>query len=211
MTTNLSERTFTGLSLNVVLPDPDKIANEPIRKALELTIKSYTNMEGIRQERNAAKNELGQAKGKAELEAAQMMIEGGKLPKGMRKAIKAAEEVYEDSELEAGAATTAYHHSYNVLVAVVEANGAAWRVEALKDATRSLNLLAAARKSLENATAEASTALGILGMLNLNKTREAPLLALARGPHEVYLSQALPLLTDAIGVVVSTIEELKRG
>ena len=207
----LTERGVTGSNLNVTMPHPDKIANGAIRTALEVAIDRHASVRESRRCRDAKQDTLARVRGEVETEAAELLIEGVKLPKGMRKAIKAAEDDYEEAQLEANAATTAYAHAYTGLVAVVDANADAWRAAALKDAARALNLVAAARKSLETADAEALSAFGVLGMLNLNKTRDRSTLVLAGAPQALYTSQALLQLTDAIGVLVSTLEELKRG
>lgn len=210
MSINITERTSNGGVYRVSLPDAEKIPIPAIRKAAEDCQRSHAALKDARRARDASDVAVMNAKNHLETEAASSMIETGKVPKGLRKAVKAAEEAQADAAVEALAAYVAFEHFHGTLVAVIDANEAAWYAVALKDAERSLNLITAARKSLEKADIEAANAYGVLGMLTHNRTNiSAPLIRQA--PQSIFVSQALPLLTDAIGVTYTKLEEYKRG
>lgn len=208
---NIIERTANGVALHTNLPEPTQITVPKIRKAVEHVVDRHALLVEVRRNRNAAERAIIDAKSEVERVAAEAMIAEGKVPKGIRKAVKQAKEDHDDLEVEAVAAEAAFVDAYRKLVAVIEANAAEWRTIVLKDAERALNLIAAARKTLEQADAEATIAFGVLGMLHAGDEAGAVRPVLSDTPQKVYVGLALEPLSDAIGQTNAKLEAYRRG
>lgn len=211
MTVTINERGTNNTSRLITMPDPELIAVPLIAKAVVRVREVHAQLRDARRARDAAQADVTRAENELETEAAAGVIESGKMPKGLRKAVKAAEEKLTDAKDEVKATAAAFDHAYSQLLAAIEANAPAWRAAALKDAERAVNLITAARKSLEEADRAASDAFGVLGMLTLGEERGGVRPVLEDTPQKLFVSMALPHLTDAIGATYTKLEGYKCG
>ena len=203
----ISHRLVTGLNLGITMPDPDKIACEPVRIALDLAMIRYDRMNNGQRELQAAVNARTEAVNNVRTMAREAAIAGEDVPTAhLRQSKTDAEAAVIDAELALAAFEAAYTHAWQGLVAAIEANKETWRATLEKDARRALNLMAAARKSVETADAEATAVFGVLSMFEYNQTHE-PRPVVFSSPQTIHISQAMPHLTDAIGSVVGGIEK----
>jgi hypothetical protein len=207
---HINERTPVG-NLFVSLPDPEQITNAKVREAAEKTRDIHAKLRDARRAQNAADNAVIAAENAVEVQAAEAMIKSGKMPKGLRRAVREAEEALVDSQDLTLAYQAAFADSYRTLVAVIEANAEKWRADLLKDAERSVNLLAAARRSAVNADREATAAFGLLGMLAAAETNGAVRPVIGEAPHTVFVGMALEPLGEAIGKTALRLEAYRRG
>jgi hypothetical protein len=210
MTTSLEHRLSTGLNLAVAMPDSEKIANAPVRKALELTIQRFNEMHASIRRLQVALEARHEADTAVRVTAGDAWTADGKIPPNLRSGIAVAEEELADARVEAMATETAYAHAWRGLSASIDANRDAWRVALLKDADRALTLMATARKSVEAADAEATAVLGMLGMLERSEEGETRPVG-TPAPQAIHVSLALPHVADAIVSVANAIEKHRHG
>ena len=195
------------LGIFAEFPHPELIPVKPIADALTDVVEAV----GIKRERRrtlqAAHEDKRRAVEAAEREATDAQIESGKLPKGLRKPIAAADEAIEEAKLGFTAAERSVTHYWTILKARVEAHAAEWHKLALKDAEAAIGKVTSYRRSLVGAQEEAKAALGVLSMLERDDKR----FVLDGGKAPMLVSTALDTLTDAIGDAVLAVEAHKRA
>ena len=203
----IDKRLETGLNVGILMPDPDKIACEPVRRALELAMTRHERMENGHRELQAAVNARTDAINKVRTTARDAAIAGEDVPTArLRQNETDAEAAVTDARLALTAFEAAYVHAWQGLVAAIEANKETWRATLMKDANRALNLLAAARKSVETADAEATAVFSVLSMFERDQTNERRPVVFS-APQAIHISLAMPHLADAIGSAVREIEK----
>lgn len=193
-------------------PEPDLIPLPAVAKAWADVIEAHGRQRDARRTVTAAIESVRLATEQAELAATDAQIESGKVPKGMRKAIRAAEDDLEDAKLAATAAHNALVHFATVYRATVDVHAVEWHKLAVKDAEDAVGAVTSHRRSIANANVKLSAALGVLGMLE----REDGILAPTGSSAPVVVDEALSRLTDGIGDAVSAVHrhkgaEVSRG
>lgn len=188
-------------------PEPDLIPVPAVAKAWGDVIAAHGRQRDARRTVSAAHEAVRVATEQAELAATDAQIESGKVPKGMRKAIRSAEDDLEDAKLAATAAHNALVHFATVYKATVEVHAAEWHKLALKDAENAVGLVTSHRRSIANANVKLAAALGVLGMLE----REDGILAPTGSSAPIVVDEALGRLTDAIGDGVSAVQAHKKA
>jgi hypothetical protein len=201
----IDHRLPSTLNVSINMPDPERIANNAVRSALELAVMRYEGWLEAHRQVQGAGAAAAEAKNKVRSLAADAAFAGAPIPLGLRSLDGDAAGILEDAKVAMVAAEDAYTRAWQGLVAAIDANRETWRATLLKDADRALNFLAAARKSLEAADAEATAVFGVLTMLDREPENGYSRPVIGAVPQEIHVSQAMPHLTDAIGSMVSTI------
>ncbi len=189
-----------GGHYQVTMPEPEHLP-EPTASAVRAVADARALLVAKRRERDAAQTAVRDARARIETEAAAAVLESGKVPKGLRKAAKAAEEQLADVELEVRAATAAFHTRYGALVATLTTESDSLRAHALKAAESALTRLAAARRAFDVAAADAAAAYGVLGLVAEN-AREGIVRPVVREPLKSRRAFAMSAATQALGVAV---------
>lgn len=194
-------------SIFLTAPVPDLIPVPAVAKAWGDVIDAHGRQRDARRTVSAAIEDVRRAKEQAELAATDAQIETGKVPKGMRKAIRSAEDDLEDAKLGATAAHNALVHFATVYRATVEVHAAEWFKLAVKDAEDAVGAVTSHRRSIANANQRLAAALGVLGMLQ----RDDSVLAPTGAKAPVLVDEALGRLTDAIGEGVNAVQRHKSS
>jgi hypothetical protein len=198
----------------VAMPDASAIPVPSIARAAVEAQEASARVKQLHRERDAADKAIDIAKRLVATQATELAIKKKELPKGIRKAVKDAEEAAADAQLALHAGTEAFRHAYLTLVAEVNANRAALEASALESAERSMQRMAAAREAFKSATIEAYAGFGLLGMFSENDRQGSSLLKYrdAKGSKRgIHVGQALEEMSMAVGHSNLELAAYKRG
>lgn len=197
----ITERLSSGNYMAVV-PDPSLVAVPSVAQAIQKVIDTRGAMRDSRRERDAAKAAAVRARTEMEEAAAAAVIEGGKVKKGIRKALLAAEEELAEAEVAVEAYRRGFIHAFTAMTAQLEVHREAMEDAALVQAQRALDVLASAMTKAQQAEREAAAAFGLTGLYAAHDATGGPFVPIVREEHvarDSHLAAAVQSLTVSVG------------
>ncbi|MFE1644924.1 hypothetical protein ACFM35_05015 [Microbacterium sp. P01] len=203
MTITVNERE-SGIFLTA--PNPELIPVPAIAKAWGDTIAAHGALRDARRSAVSLDEEVRLATERAELAATEEQIANGKVPKGLRRAIRTAEDDLEDAKLAVVAAERALLHFATVFRGTIDVHASEWHKLAVAEAESAIGAVTSHRRSIVNANIKLAGALDAITLIERNDGIIAPTGSVAT----VVVDEALARLTDAIGEGVSDVRRHKN-